>query len=82
MRIGILIKDFNQLDDWELEIIRRISNDPSLKICLLIKDGRQEINTLKTKLKRLFKSKYIIGKILFELQRKIESIIFRALRRF
>jgi hypothetical protein len=48
MRIGILIKDFAQLSNWELRIIDNIKNDFSLELSLLIKNGRSlNINELK-----------------------------------
>lgn len=40
LRIGILIKKFDQLQNWELRIIANIKKDPDLELVLLIKDGR------------------------------------------
>lgn len=40
IKIGILVSDFNSLQNWELRIIEKIKNDPNLKLTLLIKDGR------------------------------------------
>ncbi|MGZ2368710.1 glucosamine inositolphosphorylceramide transferase family protein [Ancylomarina sp. YFZ004] len=80
MRIGILIKEFEALSNWELRIINRILKDPSLELALLVQDGREGNNspkTLKNKLKRLFKSKNIIGKLLFGFQHKIENNLFK-----
>ena len=42
MRIGILIRDFKTLDNWELRVLDKIKNTPSLELVLLIKDGRKE----------------------------------------
>ena len=80
MRIGILIKDFELLGNWELTIIDKIIKDPSLELVLLIKDGRKSNdnpNNLNAKLKRLLKSRNVIGTILFKLQLKIESRLFK-----
>lgn len=80
MRIGILIKDFELLGNWELTIIDKIIKDPSLELVLLIKDGRKSNdnpNNLNAKLKRLLKSRNVIGTILFKLQQKIESRLFK-----
>lgn len=80
MRIGILIKEFEALANWELRIINRILKDPSLELSLLILDGRvgkDSQKTLKSKLKKLFKSKNILGTLVFAFQRKIESILFK-----
>lgn len=79
MKIGILIKEFEALSNWELRIIKEIINNSSLELALLIQDGREGNNnpkTLKNKLKRLFKSKNIVGKILFNFHEKIENKIF------
>ncbi len=40
MKIGVLIRDFEILENWELRIIESIKNDPNLELSLLIKDGR------------------------------------------
>ena len=79
LKIGILIKEFEALSNWELRIIKEIINNSSLELAVLIQDGREGNNnpkTLKNKLKRLLKSKNIFGKILFIFQRKIENKIF------
>ena len=41
MKIGILIKDFEMLENWELGIINEIIKDPTLELALLIQDGRK-----------------------------------------
>lgn len=68
MRIGILIKDFAKLSNWELRIIDNIKNDPSLELSLLIKDGRS--------LKRGYPFKTIISKVIFKIQKYIERRFF------
>ena len=80
MKIGILIKDFEVLPNWELRIINGIIEDPSLELALLIQDGREGANnpkTLKNKLRRLYKLKNIFGKLLFNFQIKIERYLFK-----
>ncbi|MFS4491340.1 hypothetical protein [Maribacter sp. 2308TA10-17] len=80
MRIGILIKEFEALANWELRIVEGILKDPSLEIALLIQDGREgedSPNTFKNRLKKLIKSKNILGTLLFAFQRKIESKFFK-----
>ena len=57
MKIGILIKKFENLSNWELRIIDEIINNPELELSLLIQDGREDIKLLKNKIKRLFKIK-------------------------
>lgn len=80
MRIGILIREFEALANWELRIVDGILKDPSLELALLITDGRvgkDSPKTLKSKLKKLLKSKNILGTLLFTFQRKIESSLFK-----
>ncbi len=68
-KIGILIQDFEKLDNWELRIIDEIKNNPSLELSLLIKDGRNEV--------KVPKKKNVIGRILFRKQRKIEAKLYK-----
>ena len=75
MRIGILINDILSLDNWELQIIRRISIDQDLNLVLLIENGKYNVSKQKNILKNFNKLK-IIPKILFEIQRKFESFLF------
>ena len=74
IRIGILIKEFETLRNWELRIINTILNDPSLELALLIQDGREESSG---PMKRLLSSKNIIGSLMFFIQRKIERILVK-----
>ena len=37
IKIGILIREFETLENWELRIIENIKNDPGIELCLLIK---------------------------------------------
>ena len=77
MRIGILSRDFNSLDNWELRIIQGILDDPDLEISLIIKDGRKINSSKLEKIIKILKSKNFIAKSLFELQRNIEKLLFR-----
>ena len=79
MKIGILIKDFNMLANWELRILDKIKNDPSLELTLLIKDGRKKAGeSTGDRLRKLMRSGNVIGKILFKVQTVIESKIFKT----
>lgn len=77
MKIGILIRDFSLLENFELRIIDQILNDPALELGLLIKDGRIKPASKKQKIIKLLRSKNILGKILFKIQYKIESRLFK-----
>ncbi|MEM6297606.1 MAG: hypothetical protein AAF740_02850, partial [Bacteroidota bacterium] len=79
MNIGILIGEFKDLKNWELEIIKGILNHPSLELSVLIQDGRVGLeNPLNTKnrFQRLLNSKNIFGKTLFHLQSRVETKLF------
>lgn len=83
IRIGILIKEFDALKNWELRIIDGILNDPSLNLVLLVNDGRKtegRKNNFFTKLKKILNSKNTIGRILLTIQKKIESLIFKGFK--
>jgi len=80
VKIGILVRKFEKLSNWELRIIDEIMNNQKLELSLLIQDGRdgkEDPGSLKSKIKRLFKSKNILGKFLFKIQVLIERKIFR-----
>jgi hypothetical protein len=74
IRIGILIKEFGALRNWELRIINEILNDPSLELALLIQDGREKNSS---SLNRLLNKKNIIGSMMFFFQTKIEGVLFK-----
>lgn len=76
MKIGILIKKFENLANWELRIIDEIIDNPELELSILIQDGREDLQTLTNKIKNLFKSKNVLGKLLFKMQVLIESKLF------
>lgn len=76
MKIGILIKDFNALGNWELRIIEEIKNDPSLELAVLIRDGRTDVYDRKSNIKRFFKTGNVFGKLAFRFQEKIERKFF------
>jgi len=76
--IGILINSINQLANWELEIIAKIFTDPALSISLLIEDGRKSQGGIISKIKNTKSFIGLLAKCIFEIQRKIESKIFRT----
>ncbi len=48
LKIGILIRAFDTLENWELRIIENIKKDPNLTLALLIKDGRARKENIKS----------------------------------
>ncbi len=82
MKVGIFIKDFERLENWELRIIQNVMNSPNLELTLLIKDGR--INNSKKDSNRnhniqLSTISKLFGEILFKLQLNIEKkIIYKV----
>lgn len=73
MRIGILIRDFETLSNWELRIIQLIIDSPNLDLSLLIRDGRVKNKTLKNRLQRLLTSKNILATLIFTFQIIVEK---------
>ena len=81
LKIGILIKNFHFLQNYELRIIENIILDKSLELSLLIKDGRSVMkndDNIKKKIKRLIKSKNIFGTLLFMIQVLIEKSLYKV----
>ena len=77
LKIGILIRDIDKLQNWEYRIIKGIIDDPRLELALFIKDGRKKINSFKSRLKRNLLTPKIFSNVLYTLQIKLESLIFR-----
>ena len=46
MKIGILVRKFEELANWELRIIDEIMNNQKLELSLLIQDGRDPISLI------------------------------------
>ena len=80
IKIGILLKNFNDLENYELRIIQKIFDDSELDLSLIILDGRTESKnprSFKNKISRLIRSKNILGKLFYNIQYKIEKFIFK-----
>lgn len=72
LKIGLILRNFNELNNWELRIINEIINHQKLEIKLIIQDGR-----IKNSIKSLLKSKFIWRRIFFKLQLLIERFFFK-----
>jgi hypothetical protein len=80
IKIGILLKNFNDLENYELRIIQKIFDDSELDLSLIIFDGRTKSKnprSFKNKISRLIRSKNILGKLFYNIQYKIEKFIFK-----
>lgn len=77
IRIGILIRDFQTLDNYEFRIINDILSDPDLELALLIKDGRTDIQSFKNKVKRNIFTKSVFSNIIYKVQCFIEAKMFK-----
>jgi len=40
LRIGVLIRPLDELEDWELRILDHVLNSPDMDLVVLISDGR------------------------------------------
>jgi hypothetical protein len=81
MKVGILIKKFEDLKNWELRIIDEIIKDPELELSLLIFDGRiseKKSSSIKDKLVRANKNKKLLSSIIFKLQILLENKLFKG----
>ncbi len=79
IKIGILLKSFDKLRNFELRIIQKILDDKDLTLSLVIIDGRKKNKnprSFKNKFSRLISSKNKIGIILYNIQYYIEKKIF------
>lgn len=79
IKLGILLKDFESLENWEYRIIEKIFDDPNLELSLIIKDGRnasENPNSFFIRFKRLMISSKFIATLIFKIQVLIERYIF------
>lgn len=77
VRIGVMIKNLEELSNWELRIIQGIINDPKLKLALFIKDGRtKNKETFKEQFTKFISTKNSIGQLVLNLQLLIERKLF------
>lgn len=80
IKIGVLIKDFNELRNFELRILKYIIDDPELELSILFKDGRKLKNNSNVfyKIIRHIKRGNFLSKVLLILQQHIENKLFRV----
>lgn len=80
MKIGILIRKFENLENWELRIIKEIIDNPQLELTVLIQDGRkgkENVNLLGNRLLSFLRSKNVLGKLLIRVQTSIEVLFYK-----
>ncbi len=78
MKIGLLIRDYKKLANWELRIINQIIESNVLELSLLIEiDSRNNKGLLKRNIKLTTLLNQIFGKLLFEIQFLIEKVLFK-----
>lgn len=79
LKIGILIREPEQLSNWELRIIDHIFENDNYQLSLLIKDGRKHSNasnSRKNNLLKILKTTNLISKVIFKTQLLLERKIF------
>ncbi|HEU5053025.1 MAG TPA: hypothetical protein VFT78_07920 [Hanamia sp.] len=76
IRIGVLIREFETLNNYEYRILNHIISDPELELVLLIKDGRKHLSSTKNRLYRNIFSRQLLANTLFKIQNLIELKIF------
>jgi hypothetical protein len=74
MKIGILYKDFNLLQNWELRIINELINNSSYSISLIITESRNV--SRKERIFQFLKAKNKFTKIIFLLQSLVEKKVY------
>jgi hypothetical protein len=77
LRIGILIRNLERLENWEYRILKGIIEHPNLELVLFIKDGREQICTFGSWLKKNLLTPGVFSNVLFALQMKAESFVFK-----
>lgn len=75
LRVGILCSDFAALADWELRLFHELRHNPNYRLVAVVTDGRPKM--ARDRWMRLLRSGNIAGKVLFKLQSKLESALFK-----
>lgn len=80
MKIGILIADFDALQNYEYRIIQQIIDDSTLELSVLIKDGRESepMSGFMGKAKRFIKLKRWFALLILKIQILIETKIIKT----
>lgn len=81
LKIGILIKKFDNLSNWELRIIDKLFKDSNYKLELLILDGRnieKNSNSIFRKINRAINKNRFFSSLLLKLQIFIENKLFKG----
>lgn len=76
VRIGIFLRKYETLNNYEFKILDHIIADPGLELVLIIKDGRKDISGIKYKFYQNIFTKHVFSNILFKIQNLVESKIF------
>jgi hypothetical protein len=77
LKIGILIRDIDKLDNWEYRILKHIIEHPNLELSLFIKDGRDKKRSFKTRVRNDLFTIKVFANALWKIQMKLESTIYR-----
>ncbi|MDR0221012.1 MAG: hypothetical protein LBI54_06380 [Lachnospiraceae bacterium] len=75
LRIGMMIRDIEELANWELRILKGIIEHPRLELALFIKDGRGKTFSFGSRFKRNILTPHAVANVLFKLQVKLESFL-------
>lgn len=81
LKIGILIKKFDDLSNWELRIIDKIFKDSNYKLELLILDGRNlenNSNSIFKKINLAIKKNKLVTSLILKFQILIETKLFKG----
>lgn len=79
MRIGIYIKEFDHLENWELRILHGLQIDPNLELCLLIQENENLHNNGQTEeyqTRQAKTTKQSFGDAILKLQIRLERKFF------
>lgn len=75
LKIGILIREFGDLSNWQLRIIQAILNEPTLELTLVIQEAKNQKGINRNSFSRAF-SKISLSQIVLSLQISIEKKVF------
>lgn len=61
LKIGILVKDINQLSNWKLRIVQDTINNPNIDLHLIVANANLKIKKGSNLFSRIFSAKHLLG---------------------
>jgi hypothetical protein len=75
LRIGMMIRDLEELENWQLRILEGVMEHPQLELSLFIKDGRNDKPSFASRFKRNILTTKAAANVLYRFQVRLENFL-------